>query len=237
MNAQDIRIPLQSEFEIYGTRNYLVDVENVANNWVDFVSGGEQAKVFLFFSVPSPNLTYGDLATILGKCPNIRCFQCASGSNALDFQLVSYLGYLLAAATVCDQFVILSNDKGYDSVCNFWGQRGFRVERIGTKPAEKAVSPAPKKPPEPQQTDPVKPPEPADIRQQCIDIVRNCLPQNEKECSADIFAVLEKNKTANLQVVYQTFVKTYGQKRGLDLYKKVKSVVRKIQALLNQPAP
>lgn len=222
---------LQKEPSASVQTHYLVDVENLANNWMDLITDGENARVYLFFSLPSPNLTYGDLAAMLNRCSEIRCFQCPSGSNSLDFQLVSYLGFLLAPAADGDRFIILSNDKGYDSVCHFWTQRDFRVSRLGTRSGEKALPLPVKKSPEPQISAPV--PQLPDVNQQCIDILRNCLPQSEKDISPEIFAVLEKNKTANLQVVYQTFVRTYGQKRGLDLYKNTKSVVRKIQSLLN----
>jgi hypothetical protein len=53
-----------------------------------------------------------------------------NGQNALDFQLSSYLGFVVHKA-VCDgllditQFVIVSKDSGFDCVASFWKNTPF----------------------------------------------------------------------------------------------------------------
>ncbi|MDR0943747.1 MAG: hypothetical protein LBM41_04355 [Ruminococcus sp.] len=53
-----------------------------------------------------------------------------NGQNALDFQLSSYLGFIVHKA-VCDdilentQFVIVSKDSGFDCVAGFWKNTPF----------------------------------------------------------------------------------------------------------------
>ena len=54
---------------------------------------------------------------------------CYPGKNGLDFQLVSYLGYLLKSAGKTE-YIIISNDMGYDCVIHFWKEQGYKVSRM-----------------------------------------------------------------------------------------------------------
>lgn len=49
--------------------------------------------------------------------------------NALDFQLVTYLGYLIAMAPK-NHYYIVSQDKGFKSAVGFWKDRGFQVRLV-----------------------------------------------------------------------------------------------------------
>ena len=49
--------------------------------------------------------------------------------NALDFQLVSYLGACIQKYPE-KEYCIVSKDGGYDCVCNFWRKRNIDVKRI-----------------------------------------------------------------------------------------------------------
>ena len=40
---------------------YLVDVENVANHWINMLSKDENNKVILFYTEPSPRISYTEL--------------------------------------------------------------------------------------------------------------------------------------------------------------------------------
>ncbi len=50
-------------------------------------------------------------------------------ANALDFQLVTYLGYLIAMAPKHNYFIV-SQDKGFKSACQFWKERGINVSLV-----------------------------------------------------------------------------------------------------------
>lgn len=50
--------------------------------------------------------------------------------NALDFQLSSYLGYLIGKGTPNARYHIVSKDKGYDCLCNYWRSQNIPVDRI-----------------------------------------------------------------------------------------------------------
>lgn len=50
-------------------------------------------------------------------------------ANALDFQLVSYLGYLIAMAPKGNYFIV-SQDKGFKSAITFWKDRGINAALV-----------------------------------------------------------------------------------------------------------
>ena len=211
---------------------YLVDVENVGNAWIDYISKKEQVEVYLFFTVPCPYLSYVNLDTIMQACSKVTCFQCDNGKNAADFQLVSYLGYLIASKPACDHFIILSNDKDFECVCKFWYKKGYHVMRHSVKKTEpESTKPAPQPAPQPQNA-PDEVAEKKAVRKNCLNMVKNTLPQNEKVRTGEILNLIEKYKSGNLQVIYQAFIKTYGQKNGLAFYNCVKPVIKEIQTMV-----
>ena len=109
---------------------YLVDTENVGSTWKDLLPikmGADQ--ILLFFTENSPNVSYSDLQLILQFPDRFEMIKCNPGKNGLDFQLVSYLGYLLKTASKSN-YVIVSNDNGFDAVVKFWQERGMSVSRM-----------------------------------------------------------------------------------------------------------
>ena len=216
---------------------YLVDVENVGNAWIDYMLPQEDIRICLFFTAHCPNLSYANLAAILNTHTPVSCFQCDPGPNAVDFQLVSYLGYLIFSSTDCDRFVILSNDRGFDCVCSFWNRQGHQVERqpLRTQVLLPETNPAVKATSQPNTTSQTVPDDAAEkkaIRKSCLKVIKTCLPKDEKVYTGEILNLIEKYKDANLQVVYQAFIKTFGQKKGLPRYQRVRSVIGQVQELL-----
>ena len=67
----------------------------------------------------------------------IRLEKVTVGSkNALDFQLTTYLGYLIGTHLKSSNFHIISNDKGFDAVCEYWRREQYFVDRIGNQQTE-----------------------------------------------------------------------------------------------------
>lgn len=48
--------------------------------------------------------------------------------DALDFQLCSYLGYLIRGGSK-SSYCILTNDKGFDAAVSFWAEKGIKIYR------------------------------------------------------------------------------------------------------------
>lgn len=212
---------------------YLIDVENVGNTWIDEITQQKNMRICLFFTAPGPNISYVNLAAIMKACSEVECFQCDPGANAVDFQLVTYLGWLIGSGTDCGRFVIVSNDKGFDCVCGFWRKKGYRVERQGLKNQSALPAAQTQNAPQQKQTAAAAEEQKKALRKNCLNIIKNSLPQDERSCTGEILTLIEKNKDANLQAVYQAFIKTFGQKKGLPRYQHVKSVIGQVQSLLN----
>lgn len=63
--------------------------------------------------------------------------------NALDFQLSSYLGMLIGQEQGNANYYIVSNDKGYDCICEFWKEQDKAVERKVFFAQDKEITVAP----------------------------------------------------------------------------------------------
>ena len=108
---------------------YLVDTENVASSWMSLLEIVEpHDKLYLFYTDHSTILTYSNLELILPRAKQIVPIHCERvGKNSLDFELVSYLGYLINEDNDAE-YIIYSNDKGFQAVSLFWEKRNVSVK-------------------------------------------------------------------------------------------------------------
>ena len=136
-------------------RHFLVDSENVNDNWLMlFDMADENDEIIVFYTKKSPHMSYMSVIRLMENNKiNIRFEESYEGTNALDFQLVSYMGYLMgcagsfsenkcdaASAESCaDEYIIMSNDTGYDPAVRFWKDKGFAVRRFNVNFCKQAV--------------------------------------------------------------------------------------------------
>lgn len=102
---------------------YLIDFENVKK--IVGLEGLNEADTVAFFYSEKANALSFELHQKIGTS-NAKFEYIAiesGGKNALDFQLSTYLGYLLARAP-SDRFYIISKDQGFANVVSFWKDRG-----------------------------------------------------------------------------------------------------------------
>lgn len=112
---------------------YLVDSENVGDIWVPLlVASQAEDEVIVFYTQKSPHMNYENVRMLKETDKEADFIKCFEGSNALDFQLVSELGYRLHENRECD-YVIVSNDTGFDAVVRYWSQRKMPVSRLSGK--------------------------------------------------------------------------------------------------------
>ena len=114
-------------------RIYLVDSENVGDIWVPLlVASQPDEEVIVFYTQKSPHMNYENVRLLKETEKEAEFIKCFEGSNALDFQLVTQLGYML-----CENqencYVIVSNDTGFDAAVRYWKQRNMPVQRISGK--------------------------------------------------------------------------------------------------------
>ena len=110
---------------------YLVDSENVNDAWIGIATNMEEDdEILVFYTDKSPHMSYEKVIelTRLSDRP-VRWIKCVEGSNALDFQLVTELGARVASEPD-SEFVIVSNDNGFDAAVKYWMARNIDVRRM-----------------------------------------------------------------------------------------------------------
>ena len=112
---------------------FLVDFENVNTDGVtDFVKVSEGDAVTIFYSEQCNGITLDVIEDITKNKGSLNCYKAKTGTqHALDFQLSSYLGYLIGKGAEDAKYHIVSHDKGYDCLCDYWKEQGVAVDRIG----------------------------------------------------------------------------------------------------------
>lgn len=112
---------------------YFVDYENVhADGLTGYECLSEGDVVCILYSDADKSFSLEILEQITVRRTIVESFKAETGSkNALDFQLSSYLGYKIAKnESDFNSFYIVSKDKGYDRVVEFWSKRGITIKRI-----------------------------------------------------------------------------------------------------------
>jgi hypothetical protein len=124
---------------------YLVDSENVNDVWIRLVTCMKpQDEILIFYTERSPHMSYEKVIelTSLADRP-MQWIKCVEGSNALDFQLVTELGARVAMDPECE-FVIVSNDNGFDAAVKYWCHRDKKVRRMKSSECRQIAVTVPK---------------------------------------------------------------------------------------------
>ena len=128
---------------------YLIDFENVRTDGIRDLNGvSEGDAIILFYSEQCKNISLDVIDSIMKLKVQYSSFKAKVGTkNALDFQLAAHLGYLIGQGNNQEsKYYIVSNDKGYDCLCDYWKELDAVVERISLSedvPEVKAATKAP----------------------------------------------------------------------------------------------
>lgn len=108
---------------------FLVDFENVRSEGLFGIENlTTDDEVFIFYSENAGTLTFDVHQRIINSSANIYYVEVKTGTkNALDFQLVSYLGYMLREKPDIP-YRIISKDRGFEVVVKFWQDKGVDLE-------------------------------------------------------------------------------------------------------------
>jgi hypothetical protein len=176
---------------------FLVDYENVnASGMTGLESLTEQDKIYLFYSQNSNKLTFELHKKLCKSKAVVELFEVgAAGQNSLDFQLVSYLGYLIARDRN-KEYVIVSRDTGFNSVVTFWSEQDVRILSANNLLKENSKSIAVK--------------------------LKELLPDYKND-HAQIVQLIEKYKTK--QGINNALVKRYGSEKGGAVYKAIRPLI------------
>lgn len=114
---------------------FLVDYENVRTDGIKDLKGVQEGDAMVvFYSENCKSITLDVLDSIIALKLKYSGFKVKVGTkNALDFQLTSYLGYLIGQSGIDSNYYIVSDDKGFEVVADFWKQQGISVSCISLK--------------------------------------------------------------------------------------------------------
>ena len=119
--------------QVYNMKHYLIDSENVGDFWIPLLDlPAETAELIVFYTKNSPHMSYESLIKLKESDRKVTFIKCYEGTNALDFQLCSELGFLIAL-NKDDDFIIVTNDTGYDAAVKYWRRKEYSVKRIAGK--------------------------------------------------------------------------------------------------------
>ena len=100
---------------------YLIDYENVKSEGIKGIAQlSEEDRVVIFYSHNADTITFEAMDMIFNSKAQVSKYKIlCGGKNALDFQLSTYLGYLIHEAKD-SYFYIISKDNGFKHVVDFW---------------------------------------------------------------------------------------------------------------------
>jgi hypothetical protein len=110
---------------------YLIDYENVSfHGFAGLNTLSENAELLIFYTENADKLTFALHEQLLNAKAAVRLIKTeAAGKNALDFQLSTYLGYLIARAPDATYYIV-SKDAGFSPIIRFWSGRGVDLRQI-----------------------------------------------------------------------------------------------------------
>lgn len=185
---------------------FLIDYENVnVDGFNGLSSCTENDYIKIFYTKGAETLTFGLHRRLSESKSKIEYYKVENGSkNALDFQLSSYLGYLISS-NPNEKYYIVSKDKGYEILTNFWQKYknlNCQISLVSDLSLKN----------EQEEKNKLK----QSIKGALLDT-------NYSDLTNDIFVLIEKYKTK--QGIYNTLVKNYEQKKGSEIYKKIKPLL------------
>ena len=116
---------------------YFIDYENVTQNGLIGVDKLPKGSVIcLFYSKRADKLPIDIVSAINVSKVKLLTFKVDVGQrNALDFQLVSLLGYIIAKhrqLKIFPYYHIITKDTGFNSIINMWANLGIDISRYET---------------------------------------------------------------------------------------------------------
>lgn len=148
---------------------YFIDFENVhSEGFAGIESLGKNDTLYLMYTEHCKAVSIEALEKICRRKINLEVYRAGTGTkNALDFQLSSFMGYIIAKNEEKENsFYIVSKDTGFNPLIDFWKEKGVNVKRIpnfspNSKDKRSTLSAKPSDisthEPSPKLLDPIKP--------------------------------------------------------------------------------
>ncbi len=119
---------------------FLIDYENVNEAGLEGIKNlKSEDQVHIFYSDQIKTIPFERSIELSQSRAKIEFIQTRkTAKNYLDFQLATYLGFLIGKGER-GEVIVVSNDKGFDSVVDFWKGRNITISRYENI-ANKAVA-------------------------------------------------------------------------------------------------
>lgn len=119
---------------------YLIDYENTGVKGLYGIEKlHEDDLIVVFYGPKTGAVPFDDHVRISSAVSHVEYIKTSkTAKNYLDFQLTTYLGYLIAHTGI-KEYCVVSKDGGYDSVIDFWKARGMSIVRRETISVDKPV--------------------------------------------------------------------------------------------------
>ncbi len=193
-------------------KTYFIDSENVGDSWIELLEleEDETSTFLVFYTSKSPRVDYEHVIALMRINKKPTFIPCFEGNNGLDFQLVSYLGYLLHEETP-DEMIIVSKDTGFDAAVKFWKERGQKVIRKNPDVLLKIV----------------KKEETSNIEDAPVSSAEDDIPQAKKmksvgEDQKELYTIINCVGKDSTVEIHNACIHFYGSKKGEDIYKELK---------------
>lgn len=115
-----------------GRKYYLIDTENVGDRWLGMPKKIRRKDRIITFYTKYHSRRLEKFMVNQVHNPKILWLECTAGTNALDYQLMGVLSYLIAKHPKAS-FCIFSNDRDYQDTIDFWKSRGIKIRQKGFK--------------------------------------------------------------------------------------------------------
>ena len=112
---------------------YFVDYENVSQQGLEITENPTKmidGDVNIFYTDKCQSINMDIIHNITSLQGKVNLFHVKNGiKNALDFQLSTYLGYVISETEKGDEYIIISKDTGFDRVVWFWETKNVKINR------------------------------------------------------------------------------------------------------------
>lgn len=109
---------------------YLVDMENIPHAWAKLLDAcGAGDRFVLFYTEQVSQVPITLMEKVTQSQAAMDYVKCHSGPNGLDFQLVTEMGFRIARDPE-SEYVIVSQDHGFDVVVDYWADRNIQTKRV-----------------------------------------------------------------------------------------------------------
>ncbi len=126
-------------------RYFLIDTENVGDRWQEMLEKQKKRDNMIVFYTRNHSRSLEEFIVQHVHDPRFTWLECAAGNNALDYQLIGVLSYLITREAG-SEYHIVSNDKDYEATIEFWKDRGIDIWQDGVDTAKPKAEKTEKQP-------------------------------------------------------------------------------------------